>query len=114
MHLKFTWIHAAPPNVLVEAYHALILVLPRMTLPYVLVQTGDGSERLIAGEGELLEVSRRRSPGAGVADAKVDRLMVFAHVTGMREALVTVRTFVRARHLVNGLDVDSEVRLQAK
>ena len=94
--LKLIRVHAAPPNVLVETYHALVPVLPRMTLPYVVVQTGDGSERLIAGEGELLEVSRRRSPGAGVADVEVDRLSMFAHNTGLSEALVAVQTFVGA------------------
>ena len=112
--LKLTRVHAAPPNVLVETYHALIPMLSCMTLPYVFLQMGGLGESLVAGECELLEVTRRRSPGAGVADAKVSRLAVSAHVTGRREALVTDRTFVRARHLVDGFDVVSEVRLPAK
>ena len=59
-------------------------------------------------------MSGRRSPGAEVADVEVDRLAMSPHVTDIREALVTVRTFVRARHLVDGLDVDSEVTLLAE
>ena len=114
VHLEFTWGHAAPPDILVQTDHAFILVFPCMTLLDVSLQMGGFGERLVTAECELLEVTRRRSPGAGVADSKVDRLMVFAHVTGNREALVTVRTFVRTRHLVDCLDVDSEVRLQAK
>ena len=89
-------------------------MFPCMTLLDVSLQMGGLGKSLVAGESELLEVPRRRSPGAGVADAKMESLTVFLQITDLREALVTVRTFVRARHLVNGLDVDSEVTLQAK
>jgi len=89
-------------------------VLPGVTLPDVSPQIIFSGENLVTRECEILEVSGRRMVGAGVADVEVYPLSVFLQVPSHGEALVAVRALVRAGHLVDGLDVLSEVTLLAE
>ena len=59
----------------------------------------------------LLKVPWGRGPGAGVADAEVDSLAVCLHVLSLSKALAAVWALVRARHLVDRLDVPGEMAL---
>ena len=109
--LKLAWHHAAPPHVLVKTNLTFVSVLPCVTLLDVFLQIAFTGECLVTREGEILKVSGRRMVGAGVADAEVYAISVFLQVPSQGEALVAVRALVRARHLVYGLDVPSEVTL---
>jgi len=112
--LKLIRCHAAPPHILVETNLTLVQVFPSVTLLDVNLQTSFPGENLVTREREILKVSRRRMVGAGVADAEVDRLLVVPHVMSQCKALVAVRALVRAGHLVDGLDVLSEMPLLAE
>ena len=103
--LKLAWHHAAPPHVLVETDLTLVFVFPSVTLLDVTLQRGFLGENLVTRECVILEVSRRRMVGAGVADAEVYGVLMFPHVSSHGEALAAVRALVRAGHLVDGLDV---------
>ena len=56
----------------------------------------------------LLKVPGGRGPGAGVAGAEVDSLAVDLHVLSHSKALAAVRALMRARHLVDCLNVPGE------
>ena len=85
-----------------------------MNLLDMLPEISFAGERAVTGEGVLLKVAWRRGPGAGEASAEVDSLAVLFHVAGPREALSTIRALVRARHLVDGLDMLSEMVLETE
>ena len=89
-------------------------MLPGVTLLDVSPQIIFSGENLVTRECEILEVSGRRMVVAGVADAEVYLISVFLQVLSQGETLVAVRAFVRARHLVDSLDVYSEVPLLAE
>ena len=112
--LKFGLLHAAPPDVLVQTDLALKGEVPRVDLLDVGSKSTLGGECLVAGEGVLLKVPGGRSPGAGVADAEVDRLLVSLHFAGLLKALAAVRALVRARHLMDRLNVLVEAVLPTK
>ena len=111
--LKITRDHASPPHIVVETNLTLVFVLPGVTLLDVSPQITFGGESLVTRECEILKVSGWRMVGAGVADAEVDTISVSPHVLSHSEALVAVWALVRARHLVYGLDVLTEVLLRA-
>ena len=104
-------LHAAPPDVLVQADLTLKIEVPQVDLLDVGCKIALCGECLIAGECVLLKVAWGRSPGAGKADAEVDSLAVSPHVSGITKALATVRALVRPRHLVDRLNVPGEVVL---
>ena len=62
----------------------------------------------------LLKVPWRRGVGAGVTDAEVDTLAVSLHVLSPSKALAALRALVRARHLMDCLNVLGEIALQAE
>jgi len=112
--LKLIRRHAAPPHILVKTNLTLVQVFPCVTLLDVTSQMIFIGENLVTRECEILEVSGRWMVGAGVADAEVYTLSVYPHVNSPGEALAAVRALVRARHLVDGLDMLSEVHLLAE
>ena len=62
----------------------------------------------------LLKIAWWRGPGAVEARAEVDSLAVPSHITSLSKALATIRALVRARHLVDGLDVLGEAVLDTE
>ena len=58
-------------------------VIPQMIPLDVSTKICLGVEGLVAREGVLFKVARRRGPSAGVADAEVESLAVYLHISGL-------------------------------
>ena len=69
-------IHAAPPNIFVQADLTFEFVIPQVIVLDMFDKGSLGVESAVTRECVLFKVSWWRGPGAGVKDAEVDSLAV--------------------------------------